>query len=408
MQLQLRLPSTTRSGVQFQVEPVICPPTFDLAAALDGTLALDSDAICFYANTANQDAILPGLEGGYDPTLGPSELEQQSSDDEEDPGIDGLEDGEITHTSNATGAGKLDDLEEGEIDEASLEEHGVSHHPNHHLPFTQCGYQGVQVSSVLSELTEKGYCVIEHKSGVSRPLVDASTQKVIAVVVGVIDDPSYSQAAIDAFKYLDDVARTMNLNPLDFEDNRIKRLGNFASSAFATWAPKVYEFFTSYAQTLCETLPNLVFDFYNSAWLCITVNFGPAVCCLPHRDFLNLSFGWCAIIALGTFNHRLGGHVVLDDLKLVVELPPGGLLLLPSALLTHGNMPIQPGEKRMSFTHFTAAGIFRYIDNGFRTEKQLKKYSKKAYKEMLDKKKTRKEEGTAYWSTIKELLGFDN
>lgn len=283
--------------------------------------------------------------------------------------------------------------------------------------------------------------------------------------MGVIDDPSYSQAAIDAFKYLDDVARTMNLNPLDFEDNRrgnfaavnygisygqgsqkphwlkcdehnevmrailsnpsIKRLGNFASckcnviyvfvsvlieslAAFATWAPKVYEFFTSYAQTLCETLPNLVFDFYNSAWLCITVNFGPAVCCLPHRDFLNLSFGWCAIIALGTFNHRLGGHVVLDDLKLVVELPPGGLLLLPSALLTHGNTPIQPGEKRMSFTHFTAAGIFRYIDNGFRTEKQLKKYSKKAYKEMLDKKKTRKEEGTAYWSTIKELLGFDN
>lgn len=192
---------------------MICPPTFDLAAALDGALALDSDAICFYANTANQDAILPGLEGGYDPTLGPSELEQQSSDDEEDPGIDGLEDGEITHTSNATGAGKLDDLEEGEIDEASLEEHGVSHHPNHRqrthrrrkelefqahghrrlrrhiiqaspctvdagvpdLPFTQCGYQGVQdrqdsndgvqVSSVLSELTEKGYRVIEHKSG---------------------------------------------------------------------------------------------------------------------------------------------------------------------------------------------------------------------------------------------------
>ncbi|KAJ7811173.1 hypothetical protein B0H14DRAFT_3479965 [Mycena olivaceomarginata] len=46
------------------------------------------------------------------------------------------------------------------------------------------------------------------------------------------------------------------------------------------------------------------------------------------------------------------------DLKLVVEFPPGALILFPSATISHSNVPVQPGDERASFTQFTAGGIF--------------------------------------------------
>ncbi|KAJ7738681.1 hypothetical protein DFH07DRAFT_966016 [Mycena maculata] len=75
--------------------------------------------------------------------------------------------------------------------------------------------------------------------------------------------------------------------------------------------------------------------------------------------------------ALGDFDPTTGGHFVLGDLKLVIEFPPGTLILIPSATLSHSNIPVRPGETRVSFTQFTSGGLFRYIDNGFRTEHEL-------------------------------------
>ncbi|KAJ7164846.1 hypothetical protein C8R43DRAFT_1122726 [Mycena crocata] len=149
------------------------------------------------------------------------------------------------------------------------------------------------------------------------------------------------------------------------------RISGFANGLFKAWNPAVHALYVS-------TLDALTFD-YNpalkhnferkySAFAAATLNFGPRTVTLPHIDALNLAWGWCAITALGFFNPDAGGHLVLWDLKLIIRFPPGSTILIPSAILRHSNIPIQPGESRYSFTQFTAAGLFRWVDNGFKSD----------------------------------------
>jgi hypothetical protein len=108
-----------------------------------------------------------------------------------------------------------------------------------------------------------------------------------------------------------------------------------------------------------------------SAFAAATINFGPSTITLPHIDALNLAWGWCAITALGFFDPDLGGHLVLWDLRLIIHFPPGSTILIPSAILRHSNIGIGPNERRYSFTQYSAAGLFRWVDNGFRTDRTV-------------------------------------
>lgn len=103
-------------------------------------------------------------------------------------------------------------------------------------------------------------------------------------------------------------------------------------------------------------------------WAAAAFNCGPRTVTARHRDFANLPFGWCSVTALGEFDYEVGGHVVLWEAKLVIELPPGHTILLPSAAIAHSNTPIQPGETRTSFTQYSAGGVFRWAEHGFQTE----------------------------------------
>jgi hypothetical protein len=116
---------------------------------------------------------------------------------------------------------------------------------------------------------------------------------------------------------------------------------------------------------------------------------------------MNCPFGWCAIQAMGNFNPKLGGHLILWDLKMVIEFPPGALILIPSATLFHSNIPTQPGESRVSFTQYCAGGLFRFVDNGFKLEKEL---APDQLAQMLELKKSRYEMGIGLFSTLDELL----
>jgi hypothetical protein len=110
-----------------------------------------------------------------------------------------------------------------------------------------------------------------------------------------------------------------------------------------------------------------VFSVFTTA----TFNFGPRTVTFPHIDFGNLAWGWCAITALGWFNANLGGHLILWDLKLIIRFPPSSTILIPSAILRHSNIKIQPWETRFSFTQFTPAAMFRWAYNGCRTDKDV-------------------------------------
>ena len=109
-------------------------------------------------------------------------------------------------------------------------------------------------------------------------------------------------------------------------------------------------------------------NYEGTAFASVTINFGPRTVSVPHRDWANLSWGWCSICSLGNFNPTKGGHLVLWDLKLVVQFPPGSSITIPSAMVQHSNTPIGLGETRYSVAQFNSAGLFRWVDNGFMTD----------------------------------------
>jgi hypothetical protein len=145
-------------------------------------------------------------------------------------------------------------------------------------------------------------------------------------------------------------------------------------------------------------------NFVGSIFAACTFNFGPRAVCVPHIDFANLAWGWCAITALGDFDPDLGGHLILWDLRLVIRFPPGSTILIPSALIRHSNVPIRPHEHRCSFVQYTAGGLFRWIWNGFKTaEAWEKSASPKDKAERAAENARRWEEGVAMYSCIDDL-----
>lgn len=151
-------------------------------------------------------------------------------------------------------------------------------------------------------------------------------------------------------------------------------------------------------------------NFAGSIFACASMNFGPRVRSFMHRDPLNLPFGWCAITALGDFDPTKGGHLILWDLKLAVEFPPASAILIPSATLTHSNTAICGShESRLSFTQYSAGGLFRWVDNGCQTEPELMDSDKERHAQMLELKKTRCqwEMGLAMYSKLDDLSSLE-
>jgi hypothetical protein len=120
----------------------------------------------------------------------------------------------------------------------------------------------------------------------------------------------------------------------------------------------------------------------NSVYAAAAFNLGPQAICWPHKDAGNLWHGQCAITSGGSFDHAKGGHLVLHELKLIVQFPPGSTALIPSSVITHENLPIQDDEWRVSFTQYTPGALFRWVDYGLRTEKTLRKQDPCAWKAM--------------------------
>ncbi|KAJ7260848.1 hypothetical protein B0H12DRAFT_1013847, partial [Mycena haematopus] len=184
----------------------------------------------------------------------------------------------------------------------------------------------------------------------------------------------------------------------------VGRLANFASASFASWAPRLYAHYVDANARLSAHLPHLKRPFPKSVFACAAFNFGPSVWTFRHRDVCNLPFGWCAVQSLGEFDATKGGHLVLWDLKLVVEFPAGALILIPSATIAHSNVPVESGDERISFTQFTAGGLFRFVDNGFRTQEQLAAEDPDEYERVIKAKESRWEMGLQMFSTVDELL----
>ncbi|KZP28311.1 hypothetical protein FIBSPDRAFT_668895, partial [Athelia psychrophila] len=146
----------------------------------------------------------------------------------------------------------------------------------------------------------------------------------------------------------------------------VKRAAHFGSSAFSYYSPKLYARYCDYLGRLRQHDPSLAWNFPQSVFPVTTVNFGPEAACYDHLDFGNAAAGWCAITAAGSYDPKLGGHLIIFDINKIIEFPPGSTILLPSSVMRHGNTPIQEGETRVGITQYAAGALFRYVDHGFK------------------------------------------
>ncbi|EJD38756.1 hypothetical protein AURDEDRAFT_39960, partial [Auricularia subglabra TFB-10046 SS5] len=95
-----------------------------------------------------------------------------------------------------------------------------------------------------------------------------------------------------------------------------------------------------------------------------TLNLGPQVRCILHRDSQNWVEGPCPIIIIGEFDHTVSGQFIIEEAKVALELRSGDIMILLSSLLTHGNTPLREGEVRLSWTCWMAGGLVRWLAAG--------------------------------------------
>ncbi|KAJ6486627.1 hypothetical protein C8R45DRAFT_773178, partial [Mycena sanguinolenta] len=142
---------------------------------------------------------------------------------------------------------------------------------------------------------------------------------------------------------------------------------SFETDTFKVWNPAAHDYCKATLHVLVTNNKALEHNFVHkpSAFAAATVNFGPVTGC--HINGTNLGWGWCSITVLGDLDTSCGGHLVLWDLKLIIEFSAGSTVLLPSTILYHLNTIIVPGEHHYSFTQFTAANLFHWVNNSFRS-----------------------------------------
>ncbi|EJD40805.1 hypothetical protein AURDEDRAFT_69735, partial [Auricularia subglabra TFB-10046 SS5] len=144
-----------------------------------------------------------------------------------------------------------------------------------------------------------------------------------------------------------------------------------------TWLPEVARFYMDVQRDLKENGIDLQAVFgpgaatFNLPFAAHTLNLGPQVRCILHRDSHNWPEGPCPVIVTGKFDHTRSGHFVLVEPKVVLELRSGDIIILLSSLLTHGNAPLKKGEIRMSWTCWMAGGLVRWLAAGCRLVSSL-------------------------------------
>jgi hypothetical protein len=118
--------------------------------------------------------------------------------------------------------------------------------------------------------------------------------------------------------------------------------------------PKVFLDVAQATGRLMDVYPMLRRAFSRSVYPAAAVNMASRGVSGQHRDAADSPGVPCSITSMGKYNSTLGGHLILFELKLVIEFPVGCTILIPSGGITHANTDIQPGEVRHSLIQFCA------------------------------------------------------
>ncbi|KAJ7789967.1 hypothetical protein B0H14DRAFT_2310009, partial [Mycena olivaceomarginata] len=153
------------------------------------------------------------------------------------------------------------------------------------------------------------------------------------------------------------------------DDPSITRMATYPIPVFQSLCYPIYKSYHEMKQVLLKKNPALHRTWARSPFAAFTANLGPFSVSPPHVDHANKADGMCLIGALGEFDPDQGGHLVCWDYDLIIRFPPGCSILIPSAVVTHSNTPIQDGEERFSLIQFSAGSLFRWAANGFKSDR---------------------------------------
>lgn len=172
------------------------------------------------------------------------------------------------------------------------------------------------------------------------------------------------------------------------DDTHVKRALNFGScayispckfvaisdrniGAFAQYCPLLYKYYRDTMRALFSHELHLDRVGESTVYPAIIFDFGPDIT-LAHRHFNGLAQGMCSILAGGNYDYKLGGHLVLWDLALVIQFPPGSCVIL-SSMIDFNTVRVHFGETRTCITQYAAAGLFQFVQYGGRTREQFRR-----------------------------------
>jgi hypothetical protein len=167
--------------------------------------------------------------------------------------------------------------------------------------------------------------------------------------------------------------------------------------AFAHWFPALHGKYTELMKRLTKHDANLKPPSSFSCFAGTTFNLGPKTITVPHRDPANLATGLCMVVALGDFDSALGGHLVLHEPKAAFEMAEGDVVLFPSSVITHENIPITEHETRLSITAYTAGCLFTWADYDFIPINKLQERNPPRYEEHIEGGSKRWKDGWALY-----------
>lgn len=185
----------------------------------------------------------------------------------------------------------------------------------------------------------------------------------------------------------------------------VSRSNLWVKDVWETWFPKVKQHYHVLKQYLDDRYG--LAAAYESGkgypvlpFMASTVNLGPETVTLPHYDGRNLATGLCGIMPFGPFDCSNGGFLCLHEAEVILEMAPGQVALIPSAVIEHSNLPLLQGDKRYSITTYTSGHLFAWMEN----QGQVAGLSPDAKSLHLSKGQERWQKG---WGLFPRVVGGD-
>ncbi|KAJ7028208.1 hypothetical protein C8F04DRAFT_1188890 [Mycena alexandri] len=151
------------------------------------------------------------------------------------------------------------------------------------------------------------------KAGLDDPIPRRGSHRAKHTGVAMGGGQQYPQNLAHAARNLVVFARLFGLQSL-------RRIAGWTNMLFMAFAPNLHEYYRATYAALCDwdrlqrRTKHIRRNFPErySVFTTATYNFGPVTVTLPHIDFGNLAWGWCAVTALGNFDPDRGGHLDIN------------------------------------------------------------------------------------------------